>query len=139
MDTIPHPRALRILVAAFGVGLGAAAAWATAPAGCTGSGCGGCGPACRATWDEKKVRGKPEYSLRCEYACARGRDSWHAPDLDCRCTPPCGAVYVKKRLLKQPGTETVDRVPKYEVVTVPQPCDRGPASCWDMLRGWLGW
>jgi len=94
-------------------------------ASCTGGPT--CVPACRATWDEKKSS-KPKYSLKCEYACVRGRDPWHAPPPECRCRPPCGDVIVKKRLYKADGPETVERVPKYEVRMVPaEPC--GCAAC----------
>lgn len=90
-----------------------------APVGCTGPApCAACVPACKATWEEKKSP-QPEYSLRCEYACARGRDSWHAPPPECRCSPPCGTVYVKKRLYKLDGEPKVERVPTYEVTMVP--------------------
>lgn len=83
--------------------------------GCTG---GGCVPRCTASWKEEKTK-PPAYEMRCEYACARGRDSWHAPDPECRCRPPCGRVYVKKRLYKSESEEKVERVPKYEVEMVP--------------------
>ena len=86
-----------------------------------------CVPACSATWDEKKAK-DTDYTMKCEYACARGRDSWHAPAAECRCSPPCGKVYVKKRLYKADGEETVERVPKYDVQMVPaEPC--GCAAC----------
>ena len=93
-----------------------------------------CVPACKATWDEKKSA-KPKYSMKCEYACARARDPWHAPDPECRCTPPCGNIYVKKRFYKTDGEEKVERVPKYEVQMVHAPCAgescHGPARpCW---------
>lgn len=112
-------------------------------ASCTGS-CAACVPACRATWDEIKTS-KPRYAMRCEYACVRGRDPWHAPSPECRCRPPGGDVIVKKRLYKTAGSETVERIPKYEVRMVPaEPCgcaaclrDRGPPG-WDPL-GWLAW
>jgi hypothetical protein len=100
---------------------------------CTGS--GPCSePRCKASWDEAKTQ-QPAYSMQCEYACARGRDSWHAPPPECRCCPPCGRVYVKKRLYKAEGQETVERIPKYEVKMVPaEPCDcaacRGAGLCW---------
>ena len=86
--------------------------------GCTGPGPagGGCGPACTATWHEEKTT-KPAYSMKCEYACARARDSWHAPPPECRCCPPAGAAYVKKRLYKSEGKTRVERVPKYESTT----------------------
>lgn len=100
---------------------------------CTGGGpC--CEPRCRASWDEVKTK-KPAYSMKCEYACTRGRDSWHAPEPDCRCSPPCGTVYVKKRLYKLEGEEKVERVPKYEVDMVPtEACGCrtccGGGTCW---------
>lgn len=100
---------------------------------CTGSGpC--CEPRCKAEWGEAKTK-KPTFSIKCEYACARGRDSWHAPDPDCRCRPPCGEIYVKKRLYKTEGEEKIERVPKYEVEMVAaEPCGcrscRGCGSAW---------
>ena len=103
---------------------------------CTGPGpCAACVPACKATWEEKKAS-KPAYSMKCEYACDRARDSWHAPPPECRCSPPCGNVYVKKRLFKVDGEPKVEKVPKYEVQMVPgEPCDcaacRGAGPlCW---------
>lgn len=97
---------------------------------CTDVGCQACVPACRATWDEAKTK-KPAYSMTCEYACARGRDSWHAAEPECRCTPPCGHIYVKKRFYKTDGRETVEKVPKYDVKMVPAPrdCTAG-GGCW---------
>ncbi|MFM9058120.1 MAG: hypothetical protein ACKOSQ_03150 [Planctomycetaceae bacterium] len=105
--------------------------------GCTGPRpCAACVPACKATWEEKKSS-KPVYSMKCEYACARGRDSWHAPPPECRCRPPCGTPYVKKRLYKADGCEKVEREPKYEVVMVPAaPCDC-PACRGCGPLGWL--
>lgn len=85
----------------------------TDPAGCVT-----CGPACKAAWDEVKTK-KPAYSMKCEYACARGYDCWCAEGPECRCSPPCGKVIVKKRLYKSEGEEKVEKVPKYEVVSVP--------------------
>jgi hypothetical protein len=125
-----------------GLGLGAclvaarAADLAEVYPGCTGpAACTSCAPACKATWDEKKSS-KSKYSMKCEYACARDRDSWHAPPPECRPGPPCGAVYVKKRLYKVDGPEQVEKVPKYEVQMVPaEPCHcaacRGSGPlCW---------
>jgi len=115
------------------------------PAGCvscTGDSCRDCVPACKGTWEEKKTK-KTNYSIKCEYACVRGFDSWHAPPPECRCRPPCGDVIVKKRLYKADGAEKVERVPKYEVQMLPaEPC--GCAACrrdrrapeWDPI-GWL--
>jgi len=112
---------------------------------CTGPTCGeACVPACKATWDEVKTK-KPKYSMKCDYACTRGRDPWHTPAPECRCSPPCGDVIVKKRLYKADGEKTVERVPKYEVQMVPaEPC--GCAACcrhrraegWDPLQA-LAW
>ncbi len=111
---------------------------------CTGDSCRACVPACKGTWDEKKTK-KTNYSIKCEYACTRGRDPWHAPPPECRCSPPCGDVIVKKRLYKTDGAEKVERVPKYEVQMMPaESC--GCAACrrdlrtpgWDPL-GWLAW
>jgi hypothetical protein len=78
---------------------------------------------------------KPALSMKCEYACARARDSWHALEPECRCNPPGGTLYVKKRLYKSEGEEKVERVPKYEVEMVPaEPCGcaacRGTDRCW---------
>lgn len=105
-------------------------------ASCTAEGgCPACAPACKATWDEAKTK-KPKYSMKCEYACTRGFDPWHAPAPECRCRPPCGDVIVKKRLYKVDGPEKVERVPKYEVQMVAaEPCGcsacRGEAeACW---------
>ena len=94
-----------------------------------------CVPACKATWEDVKTK-KPEYSMKCEYACARGRDSWHAPPPECRCSPPCGTPYVKKRLYKSEGKETVEKVPKYDVDMRPAGtagctgCEQEPRLCW---------
>lgn len=106
-------------------------------AGCTGctGGCRECVPACCGTWDEKKTT-KPVYSMKCEYACVRGRDCWQAPPPECRCHPPCGDVIVKKRFYKTDGPEQIERVPKYEVRMVPtEPCNQHtdrdePRLCW---------
>jgi hypothetical protein len=101
-----------------------------------------CVAACKATWDEKKTK-KPAYEMKCEYACARDFDSWHAPPPECRCTPPCGRLYVKKRIYKTETGATPERVPQYEATTVAAPpCDcsrcRG-ISWWDPfgLCDWL--
>jgi hypothetical protein len=103
---------------------------------CTDTGfCQECVPACKGTWDEKKSS-KPKYTMKCEHACARGRDSWHTPPPECRCSPPCGNVYVKKRLYKADGPEKVEKVPEYDVKMVPaDPCDcaacrGGHHRCW---------
>jgi len=124
------------LAAAAVIAGGAAAAGGTGSCtSCTGP---GFEPRCKASWDEAKTK-QPRYAMKCEYACARARDSWHAPEPECRCSPPCGSVYVKKRLYKT-EKEKVERVPKYEVETVPAtPC--GCAACsgggrhagWDLL------
>lgn len=106
-------------------------------AGCTGctGGCQECVPACRGTWEEKTST-KPVYTMKCEYACTRAADAWHAPSPECRCHPPCGNVIVKKRFFKSDGPEHVERVPKYEVRMMPaQPrtnCDHasGHESAW---------
>ncbi|NCA10332.1 hypothetical protein EBR56_00735 [bacterium] len=107
---------------------------------CTGDSCRACVPACTATWDEKKTK-KTNYSMRCEYACVRGFDGWHAPPPECRCRPPCADVIVKKKLHKAEGKEKVERVPKYEVQMVPaEPC--GCVACrHGHVAGWnpLGW
>jgi hypothetical protein len=113
---------------------GAAVATSRARADCTGctGGCQECIPACSGTWDEKKST-KPVYSMKCEYACVRGRDPWHAPPPECRCHPPCGDVIVKKKFYKVDGPEKVERVPKYEVKMVPvEP--RDCATCHDASR-----
>jgi hypothetical protein len=105
---------------------------------CSCVSCTGCGPCCeptcKASWGESKTK-KTVLSMKCEHACARGRDAWHAPQPECRCRPPCGKIYVKKRLFKSDGEEKVERVPTYEVEMVPaEPCDcaacRGDDRCW---------
>jgi hypothetical protein len=108
--------------------------------GCTGPApCRACVPACRSSWAEKRV-GKPEYSMECEYACARARECWCTGPAECRCSPPCGRVYVRKKLVKE-EKEEVEKAPKYEVKMVPAPpcdcdaCRRGHRLCWwDPLR-----
>ena len=103
---------------------------------CTGESCRACVPGCKATWDEKKTK-KTNYSMKCEYACVRGFDSWHAPAPMCRCKPPCADVIVKKKLYKADGAEKVERVPKYEVQMVPaEPC--GCTACRRHHGAW-GW
>ena len=100
-------------------------------------------PRCRAEWEEHTTK-KSAYTITCEHACARARDRWHAPDPECRRHPPCGKVYVKKRLYKQDGKETVERVPKYEVEMTPTgrchcPGCRGPwAHLWGSFD-WFAW
>lgn len=91
-------------------------------------------PRCRGTWSEVRTH-EPEYEMRCEYGCARGRDPWHAPAPECRCSPPCGTVYVRKRLYKSEGAEKVERVPKYAVEMAPhRPClGDGCTGRWDPL------
>jgi hypothetical protein len=89
-------------------------------------------PACQSTWTEKKTK-KPEYSMKCEYACGRAYDCWCNDPAECRCRPPDGKVYVKKKLYKSDGKEKVEKVPKYEVTMVPAaPCDcaRCCNVCW---------
>jgi hypothetical protein len=89
-------------------------------------------PACKSSWDEAKTK-KPKYSMTSEYACARARESWCTGPAECRCSPPCGNVYVKKKLYKSDGEEKVEEVPKYEVKMVPpEPCDcaRCAGVCW---------
>lgn len=110
---------------------------------CTGSDdCLACMPACQATWGEAKSR-KPKYSMKCEYGCVRGRDSWHAPPPECRSRPPCGDIIVKKRLYKTDGPEKVERVPKYEVETLAaEPCRcisciGHPPVCWWNPVHWI--
>jgi hypothetical protein len=85
--------------------------------------CPSCVPACQATWDQVKTR-KPAYSIGCEHACARDYDCWCAEGPECRCSPPCGRVIVKKRLYKAEGDEKVEKVPKYDVkIKAAEPCD----------------
>ena len=101
--------------------------------GCTDqAACQPCVPACRSSWEEKKVK-EPSYSMKCEYACARAAECFCTGPAECRCSPPCGKVYVKKRFYKADGEETVEKVPKYEVKMVPaEPCDcaRCCGVCW---------
>jgi len=120
------------------VALAAGGLMTRALAGCTGctGGCRECVPACHGTWHEKESS-EPVYSMKREYACTRGRDSWHAPPPGCRCRPPCGEVIVKKRCYKTDGPKHVERVPKYEVRMVPvepaggcDPCRPEGRLCW---------
>ena len=117
-----------LIALAAGPGMTSAASCDCGHVSCTGAGgCPECVPACKATWDEKTTN-KPKYSITCEHACTRGFDSWHAPPPECRCSPPCGDVIVKKRLYKADGEEKVERVPKYDVQMVPaERC--GCAAC----------
>lgn len=133
MRRSPRRLTMVALLATLAIGV---AAMSRALAGCTGctGGCQECIPACSGTWDEKKSN-KPAYSMKCEYACARGRDSWHAPPPECRCSPPCGRVYVKKRFYKADGEEKVERAPKYEVRMV-APCDCAACAGHDGLCWW---
>ena len=125
------------LLATLAAAAVAAVATSRARAGCAGctGGCQECVPVCSGIWDEKKSS-KPVYSMKCEHACVRGRDAWHAPPPECRCHPPCGEVIVKKKFYKTDGPEKVERVPKYEVKMVPtEPCDATPCRddsrlCW---------
>lgn len=137
-----------MLVLSCGLMLADGMVAANAGEGCSScSGCvdGGCVARCKARWDEAKTK-KPEYSIRCEYACDRAHDPWHAPDPDCRRHPPQGRLYVKKRLYKT-EKEEVERVPKYDVETVAAPtcscddCSGGDPFRWDPLRLplWRGW
>jgi hypothetical protein len=91
--------------------------------GCTAERpCSPCVPECRSSWDEKKSR-NTKYSMLCDYACARARECWCTGPAECRCSPPCGRVYVRKKLFKE-EKEEVERVPKYKVKMVPAPaCD----------------
>jgi len=113
-----------------GACLAVATAWLSVPqasaAGptCVGGDAGGV-PGCRSTWREATTR-DVEYDIRCEYACTRGREPWHAPA--CRCAPPSGDVVVKKRLYKTEGDKRVERVPHYEV-EMPPAAGCGCAAC----------
>jgi len=89
-------------------------------------------PTCKSSWEEKKTK-KTKYSMKCEPACARAYECWCTGPAECRGSPPCGRIYTKKRLYKQPGEEKVEKVPKYEVQSVPaEPCDCARCSplCW---------
>ena len=135
----------RMTLVASAVSLALVAVFATSwAAECRHGSCDSCTgpglePRCKASWDEVKTK-KPEYAMKCEYAGARARDGWHAPGPECRCSPPCGSLYVKKRLYKSEGKEEVERVPKYEVETVPAghcgspACGGGRHGGWDPLR-----
>lgn len=108
---------------------------------CTGPSCTclSCVPACKGTWDEKQTT-ETDYSLKCDYACVRGRDPWHAPPPECRCAPPCGDVIVKKRLFKAAGKQQVERVPNYEVAMVPaEPCSCACCRPRHAPHGWDPW
>ena len=116
-----------------------------------GDGCTGCDqcsvPACQSSWTEKKTK-KPKYSMKCDYACERAHECWCTGPEACRCSPPCGKVFVKKKLFKE-ETEKVEKVPKYEVKMVPAaPCNQPDCKechrlCWwdplglfSCFRGW---
>ena len=89
-------------------------------------------PTCKSSWDDKKTK-KTKYTMKCEPACARAAECFCTGPAECRCSPPCGRVYTKKKLYKQPGKETVEKVPKYEVKMVPAaPCDSNHCCdvCW---------
>ena len=135
-------RHMKLLAGGCGVALAAvfATSWAAecrhgSCTSCTGP---GLEPRCKASWDEAKTK-QPEYAMKCEYACARARDPWHAPGSDCRCSPPSGNLYVKKRLYKTEGEEKVERVPKYAVETVSATacgcaaCSGGRRAGWNPL------
>jgi hypothetical protein len=94
--------------------------------------CRPCEPACKSSWGEAKTN-DPKYTLTCEPACARAAECFCTGPTECRCSPPCGSIYTKKKLYKQPGEEKVAKVPKYEVKMVPaEPCDCARCSgvCW---------
>jgi hypothetical protein len=97
-----------------------------ADCGCGGAGCTAppgpaCVPECRSSWEERKTK-KPQYSIKCEYSCARAAEPWHTGGAECRRRPPCGNVSVKKKLCKT-EKEKVERAPKYEVTMAPvDPC-----------------
>jgi hypothetical protein len=131
----------RLLVVAVLGATFAVTAWA-ADGTCTDTGrCVECVPACKASWDEKQAK-EPAYEMTCEYACVRDFDSWHAPQPECRCTPPCGRLYVKKRFYKTDREAEAERLPKYEVTTVPAPpcdCRSCRGSCWWDPFGLCDW
>ena len=76
-----------------------------------------CVPACKPRYEEKKVK-KPLYSMKCDYACYPDREPWHEDACDPEHNPPCGKIYIKKKLLKS-EEETVEKVLQYDVVMVP--------------------
>ena len=97
-----------------------------------------CVPACKPRYEEKKVK-KPIYSLKCDYACGPGRESWHEDACDPEHNPPCGKIYIKKKLLKR-EEEKVEKFLQYDVVMVPaKPCSLSSCKpdcgdCWYDLR-----
>ena len=125
--------------------LAAACLAADRPCGCTDEApCQACVPACKSSWEEKKSK-KTVYSMKCEHACTRAHESWCTGPAECRCSPPCGKVIVKKKIYKAEGEEKVEKVPKYEVKMVPAaPCDCAHCSgvCWwnplDVLHYLIG-
>jgi hypothetical protein len=121
------------LLAALAAAAAAAAVAAERPCGCTDDApCQACVPACKGSWEEKKTK-KTVYSMKCEYACARGYDCWCSESPECRCSPPCGKVFVKKKIYRADGEEKVEKAPRYEVTMVPEePCDcaRCCGVCW---------
>ena len=130
-----HSRQFAIAIVALAVASLAAASWAaTCGCGhtsCTGAGpCPQCVPACKSSWEEKKVK-TPKYSVKCDYMCERAHESWHTGPTECRCRPPCGEVFIKKKVFKT-EEEKVEKVPKYEVKMVPAPCQhcsKQPCCC----------
>ncbi len=131
-------RRLKLLAGACGVALVTvfATVWAAEArygscTSCTGP---GLQPRCQTSWDEAKTK-QPEYAITCEYAGARARDPWHAPEPECRCRPPSASLYVKKRLFKT-EREKIERVPKYEVETAPAGSRGRGSSTGGGLFGW---
>lgn len=133
MRTILHATAGLLTAAALTIALQARAG-GPHHAGCTGD----CEPRCRATWREKRTS-ETVYEIRGEVACARDRDPWHAPSPKYRCHPPCGRLYVKKRLYKSEGEATLELVPRYAVELEPTAgcsctaCRSGEPPRWDPL------
>lgn len=110
------------------IAAGAAAGSRAAPCGCGHHSCTTaadrhCERVCKSSWDEKRSK-TPTYTLECDFLCERARESWHADPAKCRCAPPAGTVFVKKKVFKT-VTEEVEKVPKYEVQMVAAPACHG--------------
>ena len=86
---------------------------------------------CKSTWDKKETR-QATYTMKCEPMCERAAECFCTGPVECRCDPPGGSVFTKKKMYKQ-DAEKVEKVQKYAVQMVPAtPCDcsRCAGVCW---------
>jgi YHS domain-containing protein len=97
--------------------------------GCDDCSCNDCMRACKPHWEDKKTK-KPKYSMKCEEECVRGFDRWHKDPCNPESDPPCGHIFVKKKLMKR-EEDKVERVLKYDIVGGgPEPAQRcSPPAC----------